>query len=62
MEWSLFPVSVPAAAEQVKQRNPAFDVEWITLSTADLQRLSTPVLPPEVLRKYNDAYTQFQAA
>lgn len=62
MEWSLFPVSVPSAAEQVKKTNPAFDVDWITLSTADLERLSTPVLPPDVLRKYNDAYTQFQAA
>lgn len=62
MQWSLFPVSVPAASDQVKKTNPAFDVDWITLSTADLQRLSTPVLPPDVLRKYNDAYTQFQAA
>lgn len=62
MAWSYFPVSVPAAAERVKSSTPAFDVPWIALSSADLTRMSTPVLPPDVLRKYNDAYTQFQAA
>lgn len=62
MEWSLFPVSVPKAAERVQAEKKNFDVPWITASSADLRRLSTPVLPPETLRKYNAAYTQFQAA
>jgi spermidine/putrescine transport system substrate-binding protein len=62
MLWSFFPVSVPGAADVARTQNPAFDVPWITASSADLERLATPVLPPDVLRAYNDAYTQFQSA
>jgi spermidine/putrescine transport system substrate-binding protein len=61
MEWSFFPVSVPEAAEQVKATNPAFDVPWITATNEQLKALATPVLPPETLRLYNDAYTTFMA-
>jgi len=62
MLWSYFPVSVPEAADASRTENPEFDVPWITASTDDLARLASPVLPPDVLRKYNDAYTQFQSA
>lgn len=62
MQWSLFPVSVPEAAEELQAENPAFDVPWITAPSEDLARLASPVLSPETLRKYNDAYTQFQSA
>jgi spermidine/putrescine transport system substrate-binding protein len=61
MEWSLFPVSVPEAAAQVQDTNPAFEVPWITATTEQLQALATPVLSPEALRLYNDAYTRFLA-
>ena len=61
MAWSFFPVSVPAAAEEVKASNPAFDVPWITATNEQLKALATPVLPPETLRLYNDAYTTFMA-
>lgn len=62
MAWSFFPVSVPAAAEEVKEINPAFDVPWITATNEQLKRLASPVLPPETLRLYNDAYTTFMAS
>lgn len=61
MQWSFFPVSVPAAADEVKAANPAFDVPWITATNAQLKELATPVLSPETLRLYNDAYTKFMA-
>lgn len=61
MAYSFFPVSVPAAAEEVKASDPAFDVPWITATNEQLKALATPVLPPETLRQYNDAYTTFMA-
>lgn len=61
MAWSFFPVSVPQAATEVKAINPAFDVPWITATNDELKRLASPVLPPETLRLYNDAYTTFMA-
>lgn len=60
MSWSLFPVSVPDAYPSLDKKR--FDVPWITASSSELQRLASPVLGPDVLRSYNDAYTQFQAA
>ena len=62
MKWSLFPVSVPQAAKKLQATDKEFRVPWITASTKDLARMATPLLSPEVLRKYNDAYTQFQAS
>ena len=61
MAWSYFPVSVPAAADEVKAINPAFDVPWITATNEQLKALASPVLSPETLRLYNDAYTTFMA-
>jgi spermidine/putrescine transport system substrate-binding protein len=61
MQWSYFPVSVPEAAEEVKASNSAFDVPWITATNEQLKALATPVLSPETLRLYNDAYTTFMA-
>jgi spermidine/putrescine transport system substrate-binding protein len=61
MSYSYFPVSVPAAYEQVRS-DPAFDVPWITATPEEFARLAAPVLTPETLRKYSDAYTRFQAA
>lgn len=61
MLFSFFPVSVPEAAQAAKQANPAFDVPWITATNEELQRMAAPVLPPETLRLYNDAYTEFMA-
>lgn len=61
MLFSFFPVSVPEAAAAAKAENPAFDVPWITATNEELQRLAAPVLPPETLRLYNDAYTEFMA-
>lgn len=61
MQWSFFPVSVPAAITAAKAANPVFDVPWISASTEELKRLASPVLSPETLRLYNDAYTTFMA-
>lgn len=61
MLFSFFPVSVPEAAAAAKAENSAFDVPWITATNEELQRLAAPVLPPETLRLYNDAYTEFMA-
>lgn len=61
MLFSFFPVSVPEATSAAKAENAAFDVPWITATNEELQRLAAPVLPPETLRLYNDAYTEFMA-
>lgn len=61
MLFSFFPVSVPEATAAAKAENSAFDVPWITATNEELQRLAAPVLPPETLRLYNDAYTEFMA-
>ena len=61
MLFSFFPVSVPEATAAAKEENSAFDVPWITATNEELLRLAAPVLPPETLRLYNDAYTEFMA-
>lgn len=62
MLYSFFPVSVPEAGVLAKASDSAFDVPWITASNDELIRLATPVLSPETLRLYNDAYTEFMAS